>query len=52
MQAKEGRNQEEKPYTLEIKLMGFKRHNSLLNTVYASTVSIINLIPICLFGDN
>ena len=31
-------------FILEINSIGFKRHNSLLKTVYSSTVRIINLI--------
>ena len=36
-------------FILENNLIGFKLHNSLLKTVYASTVRIINLILCCLF---
>ena len=36
-------------FILEINSIGFKRHNSLLKTVYASTVRIINLILCYLF---
>ena len=36
-------------FICEINLIGFKRHNSLLKTVYASTVRINNLILSYLF---